>query len=120
MDRRTNQVFVIQKDYDGKSVMMTAKEFKMLKLVVANIRKCNKNLKDIFDKQKTGRICSAGSKKNIKIIRESIWINPRRWMRKIGRDLKIYEISFRNVVKKDLGLKTIKFQVTPVLTNTMK
>lgn len=120
MDRKTKRVLVLQKYTDGKTVMQITRELKIPQSTVSNILKTYKNLNDVSDKVRSGRPCSARSKKNIKIVRERIRRNPRRSMRKMGRDLKIDEKSIRNLVKKDLKLKPIKFQTAHVLNDAMK
>lgn len=120
MDRKTKRVLILQKHRDGKTVMEITKDLKIPQSTVSNILKRYKNSNDLSDKPRSGRPCSARSKNNIKIVRERIRRNPRRSMRKMGRDLKIDEKSVRNIVKKDLQLKPIKFQAAHVLTDAMK
>ena len=120
MNRIVKRALVIQKCRDGKKVGEISKELKIPHQTVSNIIKRFQNSQEFSDKPRSGRPRSARSRKNIKAIKERIQRDPRRSMRKMARDLKIDERSVRNIVKKDLKLKPIKFQSAHVLTDAMK
>ena len=79
-----------------------------------------KELGDLSDRKRAGRPATANTSRNRNIIRNRILRNPKRSMRKMGKELGISKDSVNTIIKKNLGLKSFKVQKAHVLTERMK
>lgn len=93
---RPSEIFKIVKNYGIKRNMV----YKTLKRIA--------ELGSIENRPRSGRPRSVRTPLTIKIVRERVRRDPRRSMRNMAIDLGISHESVRNLVKSDLGLKSLK------------
>src|SRR3569623_574136 len=91
---------------------------KLLKVPIRTVQNVLKRYREIGstdDRHRSGRPRTSRTPENIRKIKERIRRNPGVKKRELSRELGIADGSVRNIVKKDLKLKSIKLQKAHML-----
>ena len=72
------------------------------------------------DRDRSGRPRSACTPTKIKALRERIWRNPKRSLRKTAKDINISHESVRTIVEQDLKMSPYKIRTRQLLTDLQK
>ena len=75
---------------------------------------------DATDRPRSGRLRTARTKKRIKAVEEKIRRCPKRSIRKMAKELKIFERTMRKLVTDDLKKKSLKFRKKQSLSQAQK